>query len=355
MAAPLPRRHRLKVQQGPPHQPLGFLVGAGFDEQQTEHERRPPLCLQGTHAPLQRHAAFGLGLVPAPQVVEDVGRIATQEGAIGRGQPTGSGILEAGVDDGQRLLAAGVEVEGRGAIGGDPHEVVEPAGRPGGVGALPEHGETSLQVAEIGGVHAKGAERMAPLSEGLLILGRRRDRRGDRRLGQARALLEAAGDHEVLGQRRLGTGTDATRLIGHDAQRLLHGVEGTIGLAARPLVAAQLGEHLPQGQPRGGVPAAPIDGGLADGAVLDGAPLQGHRATELAGRRGGSRGPRHQAGAFRGGHGLQAWLLQGQVVLRQHGLPRVDLDGRRGGPDGSVAGLVRTVRSRPVPGCDGRL
>ena len=67
----------------------------------------------------------------------------------------------------------------------------------------------------------------------------------------------------------------------------------------------------------------------------------------------GRRRTGQQRGALLGRHGLDARQLQGLLVVPEHGLSRVELEGRRGCPDAGVAGLRRAglpVTSARPPG-----
>ena len=139
----------------------GLFVSARLGQQQAQHQQRQPGDLTTACLPLEVVAAFALGLLPSSQLVQDVGRVAPQEGSVGRLQTTGRSLGQELLDHLERLFAAQVEVQQRGAVGGDAHEVVEPARLPRQGGRFLEQLEATLRVTQVGHIDALGTDGMA--------------------------------------------------------------------------------------------------------------------------------------------------------------------------------------------------
>jgi len=107
---PLPGRHGLQLEQRPADQLSGFVIGARFDEHQTEIKDRAEPG-DARRRELERGSALRLRFRPAAQLEQDVRGIAAEKRAVGQPEPVARGLGDALFHHRQRLLATQVKVE----------------------------------------------------------------------------------------------------------------------------------------------------------------------------------------------------------------------------------------------------
>ena len=160
------------------------------------------------------------------------------------------------------------------------------------------------------------------------------------------ALLESAGDHEVLGQRRLGTGTDAAGPVGHDAERPLHRLD-----------ARRRARRQPTGSGRARRTSAPRASRVAASRppALGATPREwrGSRwPAAAAPRRGGTGPPRRDDAAAPASSAARSSGVTSLDAPAARGPPRSgpgrSRPGRARGPSGGADVRVAGVRGRPA-------